>query len=89
MCYNCGCHNPQDDMGSPDNITVKTLHDLSHKLSVSEETLRESLFQYLSSSKTDNPEFETMYAKAAKAWGQSVEEAKKETQKMLKEELHH
>ncbi len=21
MCYNCGCNNPNDDMGNPDNIT--------------------------------------------------------------------
>lgn len=24
MCYNCGCGNPNDDMGNPQNITVKT-----------------------------------------------------------------
>ena len=24
MCYNCGCGNPNDDMGSPDNITNTT-----------------------------------------------------------------
>lgn len=24
MCYNCGCGNPNDDMGSPDNITNQT-----------------------------------------------------------------
>lgn len=24
MCYNCGCGNPGDDMGNPDNITTAT-----------------------------------------------------------------
>ncbi len=24
MCYNCGCGNPNDDMGNPDNITTTT-----------------------------------------------------------------
>ena len=24
MCYNCGCGNPNDDMGNPDNITYTT-----------------------------------------------------------------
>lgn len=24
MCYNCGCHNPSDDMGDPNNITLET-----------------------------------------------------------------
>ncbi len=24
MCYNCGCGNPNDDMGNPDNITNVT-----------------------------------------------------------------
>lgn len=24
MCYNCGCGNPNDDMGNPDNLTTST-----------------------------------------------------------------
>lgn len=24
MCYNCGCNNPNDDMGNPENITSET-----------------------------------------------------------------
>lgn len=24
MCYNCGCERPDDQMGSPDNITNET-----------------------------------------------------------------
>jgi len=48
MCYNCGCQNPDDDMGHPDNITEDT------------------------------------FEKAAKAWGQSVDEAKRNTLELLK-----
>ena len=51
MCYNCGCQNPQDNMGSPDNITEET------------------------------------FEKAAKAWGQSVEEAKRNTLELLKKQI--
>lgn len=25
MCLNCGCGIPNDDMGNPDNLTLKTL----------------------------------------------------------------
>ncbi len=25
MCWNCGCMNPDDDMGNPDNITTATI----------------------------------------------------------------
>ena len=27
MCYNCGCGNPNDDMGNPKNITNKTFEE--------------------------------------------------------------
>lgn len=29
MCYNCGCDNPDDDMGNPDNITNDTFEKAS------------------------------------------------------------
>ena len=51
VCYNCGCQNPDDDMGSDKNITNKTFDE------------------------------------AAKAWGQSVEEAKKNALELLKQEV--
>lgn len=51
MCYNCGCGNPDDDMGNPENITNQT------------------------------------FEKAAKAWGQSVDEAKKNALSLLKDEV--
>lgn len=51
MCFNCGCGNPNDDMGNPKNITNKTFEE------------------------------------AAKSWGQSDSEAKKNTLKLLQKEL--
>jgi hypothetical protein len=24
MCFNCGCHLPDNDMGNPENITLET-----------------------------------------------------------------
>ncbi len=50
MCYNCGCGMPDNEMGSPKNITNKTFEE------------------------------------AAKAAGQSVEEAKKNTLELLKQQ---
>lgn len=47
MCYNCGCDNPDDDMGNSDNITNAT------------------------------------FEKAAKAWGQTKDEAMKNTLQLL------
>ncbi len=47
MCYNCGCGMPDNDGGSPKNITDKT------------------------------------FTEAAKAAGQSLEEAKENTLKLL------
>lgn len=29
MCYNCGCGDPNDDMGNPKNITNKTIDEAS------------------------------------------------------------
>ncbi len=83
MCYNCGCHIPQDDMGHPDNITDQTLEELAKKLKMTVPQTKSLLKEYLQATKTDNAEFETMFDKASKAWGQSVEDAKKQTLKML------
>ena len=47
MCFNCGCENPDDNMGSSDNITNET------------------------------------FEKAAKAWGQTKDEAMKNVFKLL------
>lgn len=81
MCYNCGCQNPQDDMGHPDNITEQTLAGL--KISTPE------LLKLLESNDKkleENPHIKEVFEKAASAWGQSVEEAKKNTYDLLKKE---
>ncbi len=86
MCYNCGCHNPHDDMGSPDNIYSKTFEDLSQKLGKTPQQIKETVLAYLQNS-GPNPTFDELFNKAAKAWGQSVDEAKANTLSMLKEEI--
>jgi hypothetical protein len=42
MCYNCGCGNPNDDMGDPKNITNKTFEAAAEaeKQSVAEAKLK-------------------------------------------------
>lgn len=53
MCYNCGCGNPNDDMGNADNITNETFKKAAEaeKQSVAEAKLKtlELLQQELSS----------------------------------------
>lgn len=88
MCYNCGCHIPQDDMGNPQNITDSTFKKMAQAKGIDEKELKQQVHDYLESGKTDNAEFEEMFAVAAKTWGQSVEEAKKETLSLLKTTLN-
>ncbi len=42
MCYNCGCGNPNDDMGDPANITNTTFEKAAEaeKQSVAEAKLK-------------------------------------------------
>ena len=89
MCYNCGCHIPQDDMGHPDNITDQTLVKFAQSMNVSVEVLKPQLLSYLNNPAGTPPNqvFEAMFTKAAKAWGQPVEEAKKNTQELLNSQL--
>lgn len=84
MCYNCGCSNPQDDMGNPDNITEQVLKRLAEDQDLKE--FKKELLTQLKSGKLD-PKFEIQMEKAAKAWGQSVEEAKKNTQSLLQSQV--
>lgn len=86
MCYNCGCGDPQDDMGHPDNITEETLKALSSHWNISHEETKKKLLEMLSNNSSD--EFmDTMFEKAAKAWGQSIDDAKKKTIELLKQEI--
>jgi len=86
MCYNCGCFNPADDMGNPDNLTEAVLTDMAAKQKMNLHVFKTKLLNNLNSNQLD-PEMEAEFAKAAKAWGQSVEEAKKNAQDLLKTEV--
>lgn len=92
MCYNCGCHIPDDDMGHPDNITTDTFKALGKKLGKKEPEVRQWVFDYLEE-QMKNPDthkhvdLEEMFKKASKAWGQSIPDAKKQTYKLIKNEL--
>lgn len=90
MCYNCGCFNPKDDMGSPDNIIDKTLETLSTHWKKSLDQTKKDLFELLSrddKSLTEEPYLNELFTKAAKSWGQSVEEAKKNIMNLLKTQI--
>jgi hypothetical protein len=87
MCFNCGCGNPNDDMGSSDNITNETFKKLADAEGKSVEDVKKSVLAALQSN-TASVEVKQMLEKAANAWGQSYDEAKKETMHMLSHELH-
>jgi hypothetical protein len=90
MCYNCGCHIPDDDMGHPDNITGEMMRKIAKKLNQKGDG-RQFIYDYLEKQNSDpdfkNPELEEMFLKASKAWGQTVKESKRQTYNMLKSEL--
>ena len=89
MCYNCGCHIPQDDMGHADNITTLTFHELSHKWGIDESDVKKAFLNQLQG--TQDPKFgaeiDEVLEKASKAWGQSLDEARKNTLGMLLKEV--
>lgn len=88
MCYNCGCFNPQDDMGSQDNITEQTLTNLASHWGKPITETKQMLYSMLDAQDQKLEEdayVKEMFIKAAKAWGQSVGEAKKNTLQLLKD----
>lgn len=92
MCYNCGCHIPDDDMGHPDNITISTFQALGKKVGKNLHDTQHWVYDYLAAQNANpdsakNPDIEEMFLKASKAWGQSMNEAKKQVFNMLKSEL--
>ena len=92
MCYNCGCHIPDDDMGHPDNITNSTFESLGKKVGKNFHDTQHFVYDYLEAQNNDpeaakNAEIEEMFLKASKAWGQSMGEAKKQVFNMLKSEM--
>ncbi|MBI2012100.1 hypothetical protein HYS91_05000 [Candidatus Daviesbacteria bacterium] len=88
MCYNCGCGNPNDDMGSMNNITNQMLSQLANNQNKSLEEIKRMVLQTLMDDKVDsNQALKEMFENAAKAWGQSVDDAKNQALRMLKREL--
>lgn len=82
MCYNCGCFNPNDDMGSDDNITNSTFDKLSQKWNKDSKAEVKNLLE--TDKTSENLDVAGMFEKAASAWGQPIEEAKSNTLKLLK-----
>ncbi len=90
MCYNCGCQNADDDMGHSDNITNSTIKHLSEHWDKSFDETRLTLLHALENQDQkvlDEVHIKEMFVKAAKAWGQSVDQAKENTKFLLKKEL--
>lgn len=90
MCYNCGCALPDDDMGHQDNITNKTFENLAKEMNSTCESVKNEMKSWLEKElvgdHTKNLYFEKVFNRASQAWGQSIEDAKKETLKLLREE---
>src|SRR5688500_15353404 len=87
MCYNCGCHNPEDDMGHSDNITNDTFKHLSEHWKLSPKDTKQKVLKMLQDDKISDQHIQAMFEKAAKAYGQSVDESKHKTRRMLEDEL--
>jgi hypothetical protein len=47
MCYNCGCGMPNNDMGTPANITNKTFEDAAKAMKQSAEDAKKNARQLL------------------------------------------
>ncbi len=77
-------------MGSPDNIVEKTLQEMADKKKKSLDETKKEIFQLLAgrlNHEALDPDVEAMFTKAATAWGQSVDEAKKNTFELLKMQI--
>lgn len=92
MCYNCGCGIPDDDMGHPDNITNSTLNHLGEHWGKSLPEVQKIVYDQLqkefAGEKIDwDSHILEMFEKASKAWGQSIEDAKRNTLELLKSQI--
>lgn len=47
MCYNCGCGNPNDDMGNKDNITNVTFDKAAVAVEQGPKAAREETYKLL------------------------------------------
>lgn len=93
MCYNCDCGDPEDTMGNDDNITNHiTFQGLSTKWGKTFDEVRMIIYNDLIGQPPLDPvmisDIAVMYDKAAKAWGQTIEEGRMYTLKLLKRELN-
>lgn len=70
-------------MGNPDNITNTKFRDLAAKWSMDQNEVKKKLLKELQANTVETPEFITLFANAAKAWGQTEEDARNKTQKLL------
>lgn len=80
---------PDDNMGSDDNITNTTFAELSKKKKKPADELKHDVLHMLESGKITDPDVEDAFVKASHVWGQSVEEAKKNTKELLQQVLKH
>ncbi len=88
MCYNCGCDMPDDNMGNDDNITNHTFHHLAEKWGKTEEEAKKIVLAAITDNRVDeSEELSEMFTKAAAAENQTIDEAKKETEKLIKKTL--
>lgn len=90
MCYNCGCQNPEDNMGDANNITEDTLKHLSEHWGKSLQDSKLILLQMLETQDKaldEDEHLKEIFGKAAKAWGQGLDQAKKNTLELLKKEI--
>lgn len=69
-------------MGSADNITDSTFENIAKEKKSSVQNLKQNVRASLE--KGEPTYMEAAFQKAASAWGQSVEEAKKNTLKLLR-----
>jgi hypothetical protein len=78
-----------DNMGSDDNITNKTFSEIAKKKNKSVDEVKHDVLHMLDEGKITDSDVEQMFVVASKVWGQSIEEAKKNTKDLLQDVLKH
>ncbi len=74
-------------MGNPENITNSTFEGIAAKWKKDKKFVQKKLLEELKSKSVETPEFVTMFEKAARAWGQSADEAQAKTLKLLERKI--
>lgn len=88
MCFNCGCHLPQDNMGSEDNITDDTFKDLADHWKISLEDTKVKVLEMLKNNQAEKDSYlNNIFINATKVWGQSKNEAIKNTRELLDRQM--